>query len=168
MPDSKQPRIFYIRDSANFHIACVAYKTVTSNPAPAVEVSRVQYAVSVCNPIDYRVFNKKKARNTVLARLDKFRAKFTGSVEPGEKLCERILTDMLTRVFTVRDRGTDRVQHVPYPKPVLEATRRQLTQFANDATLLAEFKRQTIDTTRTEIPTMEAPPEDEHTPKKDD
>lgn len=58
-------RVFFLRDSNRFPIACVASEIITRDK----DRKYVMFALSVCNPKDKQVFDRKRARSIAEGRM---------------------------------------------------------------------------------------------------
>lgn len=103
----RDPHVFFLRDGQNFPVACVASKVMEDGPWAQ---GTIRFAVSVCNPLDRKVYDPKKARKIALGRLETPR-KLVGEVPVGPNVKVRIM-----QAITV---GIDGPR--PFPKHVRAA-----------------------------------------------
>lgn len=95
----KGPHIFFLRDARGFPVACVASKELDD--------AKLRFAVSICNPKDYRVFDREKAKTIALGRL-----------ETPRRLAENVY---LTPKETLKERIVRCLTHSTYPRHVQDA-----------------------------------------------
>lgn len=107
-------RIFFLRDKNQFPVACIASLLMEGG---------VQFAISVCNPLDE--YDRHAARSIALKRLRT--GSIAGSVDSGQGVKQRILQALKTGKVALH--GMEAKNQVPLSSRVRKAAQYRIKKY---------------------------------------